>query len=103
MRACSGVTTSMITPPLSIWASPALTLKEPFTARFPLREPLRSATGEILRRVPLSPPNIPAVGGRASIRGGQAALAMLVVASPVDAATDLSRFLATPPETDRAD
>src|SRR4029077_13798216 len=41
--ACSGVTTSMITPPLSIWASPALTLKEPFTARWPFPEPLRSA------------------------------------------------------------
>ena len=26
IRACSGVTTSMITPPLSIWASPALTV-----------------------------------------------------------------------------
>src|SRR6202035_6061326 len=50
MRACSGVTTSMITPPFSIWARPALTLKEPFTAPFPLREPLRSATNGILRR-----------------------------------------------------
>src|SRR3990172_2745083 len=29
MRACSGVTTSMITPPLSIWARPFLTVKEP--------------------------------------------------------------------------
>src|SRR6202521_4368056 len=45
IRACSGVTTSMITPPLSICASPALTLNEPFTAPFPLREALRSATG----------------------------------------------------------
>src|SRR5216683_6995777 len=50
MRACSGVTTSMITPPLSIWASPALTLKDPFTDPFPLRDPLRSATNRILRR-----------------------------------------------------
>src|SRR5205823_186013 len=47
--ACSGVTTSMITPPFNIWASPALTLKEPFTEPFPLRTPLRSATFEILR------------------------------------------------------
>ena len=31
--ACSAVTTSMITPPLSICASPALSLKEPLTAR----------------------------------------------------------------------
>src|SRR5487761_311954 len=42
--ACSAVTTSMITPPLSICARPALTLKEPFTALLcPLREPLVSA------------------------------------------------------------
>src|SRR4029077_14861911 len=50
VRACSGVTTSMITPPFSIWARPALTLKDPFTAPFPLREALRSATNGILRR-----------------------------------------------------
>src|ERR1700682_778091 len=57
MRACSGVTTSMITPPLSIWARPDLTLNEPFTPLLPLREPLRSATIEILRRGCLcSPP-----------------------------------------------
>src|SRR5712692_1708871 len=49
MRACSGVTTSMITPPFSIWASPALTLKDTFTEPSPLRAPLRSATFEILR------------------------------------------------------
>src|SRR2546425_2021628 len=49
IRACSGVTTSMITPPFSIWASPALTLKDPFTEPFPLRAPSRSATFEILR------------------------------------------------------
>src|ERR1043166_836031 len=50
--ACSGVTTSMITPPLSIWASPALTLKEPFTEPLPLelRVPLRWVTFGILRR-----------------------------------------------------
>src|SRR5882672_3619399 len=50
MRACSAVTTSMMTPPFSIWASPALTLKDPFTEPFPLRAPLRSATFGILRR-----------------------------------------------------
>src|SRR5205823_5600021 len=50
MRACSGVTTSMITPPLSIWASPALTLNDPFTDLSPLRAPLPSVTFEILRR-----------------------------------------------------
>src|SRR5713101_3326748 len=52
IRACSGVTTSMITPPLSIWASPALTLKDPVTARLPLPDPLPSATIRILRRGP---------------------------------------------------
>ncbi|KAI4368895.1 hypothetical protein MLD38_017401 [Melastoma candidum] len=30
MRACSGVTTSMMTPPRSIWASPTLTEKVDF-------------------------------------------------------------------------
>src|SRR6266705_4399076 len=55
IRACSGVTTSMMTPPFSIWASPALTLKEPFTDPFPLRAPLRSATIEILRGRPAPP------------------------------------------------
>src|SRR5579859_1321821 len=48
MRACSGVTTSMITPPLSIWARPDLTLKVPLAAGCPL-PPLRCATVEILR------------------------------------------------------
>src|SRR5438270_6945303 len=43
MRACSGVTTSMITPPFSIWARPALTLKVPFCEPCPLREFLLSA------------------------------------------------------------
>src|SRR5436309_14404136 len=55
MRACSGVTTSMITPPFSIWARPALTLKLPFTPSFPLLEPLRSATFGILRPGKLEP------------------------------------------------
>ena len=31
MRACSGVTTSMITPPFNIWARPFLTSKVPVT------------------------------------------------------------------------
>src|SRR5205814_201543 len=44
-RACSGVTTSMITPPLSIWASPAFSLKVPFCAPLPLPEGLVSAIG----------------------------------------------------------
>src|SRR5213593_4076580 len=48
-RACSGVTTYMITPPFSIRARPALTLKEPFTSPLPRRAPLPSATIEILR------------------------------------------------------
>src|SRR6267143_2296454 len=55
MRACSGVTTSMITPPFSIWARPALTLKLPFTPSLPLLEPLRSATIGILRPGKLEP------------------------------------------------
>src|SRR6266581_1638540 len=60
IRACSAVTTSMITPPFSICASPALTLKEPFTDPFPLRTPLRSATLEILRgRVGIAAPAHP--------------------------------------------
>src|SRR5438067_11272405 len=52
MRACSAVTTSMMTPPFSIWASPAFTLKEPFIEPSPLPEPLRSATFGILRAPP---------------------------------------------------
>src|SRR5207247_7826395 len=48
MRACSAVTTSMITPPLSIWARPDLTLKVPLAAGCPL-PPFRCATVEILR------------------------------------------------------
>src|SRR5438067_3669765 len=56
IRACSAVTTSMITPPLSIWASPALTLKDPFTEPLALRASLRSATIEILRGVGTSSP-----------------------------------------------
>src|SRR2546430_4928629 len=52
MRACSGVTTSMITPPLSIWARPALTLKLPLTPSFPLLEPSRSATFELYAAPP---------------------------------------------------
>src|SRR2546422_3212624 len=52
MRACSGVTTSMITPALSIWARPALTLKLPLTPSFPLLEPLRSATFELYAAPP---------------------------------------------------
>src|SRR6267378_4956586 len=55
MRACTGVTTSMITPPFSIWARPALTLKLPFTPSLPLLEPLRSATFGILRPGKLEP------------------------------------------------
>src|SRR4029078_1546602 len=54
--ACSGVTTSMITPPLSIWASPDLTLQEPLVVRCPLREPLRSATPEFYARRRNPPP-----------------------------------------------
>src|SRR5579864_7227673 len=50
--ACSGVTTSMMTPPFSIWARPALTLKDPLTDPFPLRRPLVSATIRILRGDP---------------------------------------------------
>src|SRR5881392_1195995 len=48
MRACSAVTTSMITPPLSIWARPVLTLKVPLAAGCPL-PPFRCATIGILR------------------------------------------------------
>src|SRR3989475_8463023 len=55
MRAWSGVTTSMITPPFSLWCRPALTLKLPFTPSFPLLEPLRSATFGILRPGKLEP------------------------------------------------
>src|SRR5450759_1223756 len=46
--ACSAVTTSMITPPLSICARPVLTLKDPFPALCPF-DPLRSAMNRILR------------------------------------------------------
>src|SRR5438477_3987829 len=102
MRACSGVTTSMITPPLSICARPALTLNEPFTARFPLRDPLRSATGRNSTPRSYGPPNIQGVGARARISGGVATLALLG-ASPVAAATDLSTLLAAPPGTDWVD
>src|SRR5712691_4884388 len=70
MRACSAVTTSMMTPPLSIWASPALTLKDPFTEPFPLRAPLRSATFEILRGRPNSNSS-PRSGEVARIAGGR--------------------------------
>ena len=40
MRACSGVTTSMITPPLSICAKPAFTAKVPVCALLPFVYPL---------------------------------------------------------------
>src|ERR1051326_7891532 len=55
--ACSGVTTSMITPPLSIWASPDLTLNVPLAGGCPL-PPLRCAIDEILRGMDLGPSSV---------------------------------------------
>src|SRR5229473_935177 len=86
IRACSGVTTSMITPPFSIWARPALTLNEPFmpreiggcalisrgplfTAPFPLRDSLRSATIRFYAGVRRPPPRLESSGGHAGTLG----------------------------------
>src|SRR5437762_339056 len=94
--ACSAVTTSMITPPFSIWARPALTLKEPFTDPLPLREPLRSATSEILR----GRSRIAALSwgpGRWGVLLIAVAVLQIGAASP---SPDLRQYLATEPGAD---
>src|SRR5437762_14355628 len=88
MRACSAVTTSMITPPLSIWARPDLTLKVPLAAGCPL-PPFRCATVEILR------------GGYGESRVPALALVAGVELSPVPALArglePLQHLLTSPP------
>src|SRR5216683_2243999 len=69
IRACSGVTTSMITPPFSIWASPALTLNEPFTAPFPLGDSSTSATIRFYAGVPTPTPRLESSDGQPGALG----------------------------------
>src|SRR5260221_8416095 len=79
--ACSGVTTSMITPPFSIWARPDFSLKVPLVARcpLPLREPLRSAIGRN---------STPGLGGLPSVESNQQGLSS--VKCSMDRFADLS-------------
>src|SRR5438270_4194732 len=88
--ACSAVTTSMITPPFSICASPAFSLKVPLAARCPFRDPLDSAIEEILR-----------VAVRVSALAACAALVLALASLPAAAASGgLSSMLAPAPGAD---
>ena len=99
MRACSGVVTSMMTPPFSIWASPVLTRTVPVR---PLpsatRSPSRSdPSGKVYRTTSERPPGGPRLRAPSPVVGERAYGAAQTTVAKMEAGTSMASAVTDQP------